>query len=45
LRAFWEHLRQNLTPQQLHELVSWYRAMTKIMSHEDRPDLIPSYME
>jgi len=45
LRAFWEHLRVSLTPQQLHQLVTWYREMHKIISHKDRPDLIPSYME
>jgi hypothetical protein len=44
-RAFWTDLRQRLTPQQLNELVSWYRAMTVNKLHEDRPDLIPAYME
>jgi len=45
LRAFWEHLRVSLTPRELHQLVTWYREMNKIICHEDRPDLIPSYME
>ena len=43
-RIFWTHLRQRLTPQQLNELLSWYRAMTVDKMHEDRPDLIPSYI-
>lgn len=44
LREFWEHLRQVLTESQVRELVSWYEAMVKSMSHDDRPDLIPPYI-
>ncbi len=44
LRKFWNQLRQRLTQQQLHDLVSWYRAMNENALHEDRPDLIPSFM-
>jgi hypothetical protein len=44
LREIWEDIRQKLTPQQLDELILWYRAMNKYMLHEDRSDLIPSYM-
>ena len=29
LRAFWADLRKRLSPQQIQELVSWYRAMVK----------------
>ncbi|HWB32941.1 MAG TPA: hypothetical protein VG714_07200 [Acidobacteriaceae bacterium] len=43
-RAFWTHLRQQLTPHQLNELASWYRAMTVNKLHEDRSDVIPSYI-
>jgi hypothetical protein len=43
-RAFWADLQKQLTPQQLKDLVSWYRAMVKAKAHEDRPDLIPSYI-
>jgi hypothetical protein len=43
LREFWIHLSQSLTSHQLQDLVSWYRLMIRSMSHEDRPDLIPSY--
>ena len=44
LRAFWADLRERLTPQQLQDLVAWYRALVKSKSQEDRPDLVPSYM-
>lgn len=44
-RSFWNHLGEHLTPQQLQELAAWYRAMTVNKLHEDRPDLVPSYME
>ena len=44
-REFWTHLHHRLTPQQLKELGSWYRAMNINKFHEDRPGLIPSYME
>jgi hypothetical protein len=44
LRAFWADLQKQLTSQQIQELVSWYRAMVKARAHEDRPDLIPSYI-
>jgi hypothetical protein len=43
-RAFWTDLQKRLSSQQLQELVSWYRAMVKEKAHEDRPDLIPSYI-
>lgn len=43
-RAFWMDLQKRLSSQQLQELVSWYRAMVKAKVHEDRPDLIPSYI-
>lgn len=43
-RAFWTDVQQRLSSQQLQELVSWYRAMVKAKAHEDRPDLIPSYI-
>lgn len=43
-RAFWTDLQRRLSSQQLQELVSWYRAMVKAKAHEDRPDLIPSYI-
>jgi hypothetical protein len=45
LREFWNQLRQRLTVQQLDQLVSWYRAMIDFRLHDDRPDLIPSYMQ
>lgn len=44
LRESWNQLRQRLTDQQLDQLVSWYRAMVEFRLHEDRPDLIPSFM-
>lgn len=44
LRTFWANLQERLSSQQLQELVSWYRAMIKVRTHEDRPDLIPSYI-
>jgi hypothetical protein len=44
-KSFWTHLRQRLTPEQVQELLAWYRAMTVNKFHEDRPDLVPSYME
>ena len=44
LQAFWADLRARLTPQQLQQLASWYRAMIKITSKDDRP-VLPSYME
>ena len=44
LRAFWADLRERLTPQQLQQLASWYRAMIKTISKDDQPAL-PSYME
>lgn len=43
-RAFWADLRVRLEPHQLQELVSWYRAVIRAEAHEDRPDLIPSYI-
>jgi hypothetical protein len=43
-RAFWTDLQRRLTSQQIQELVSWYREMVKAKAHEDRPDLIPSYI-
>jgi len=43
-RAFWTDLQKRLTSQQRQELVSWYRAMVKAKAHDDRPDLIPSYI-
>jgi hypothetical protein len=43
-RTFWADLQKRLSSQQLQELVSWYRAMVKAKAHEDRPDLIPSYI-
>jgi hypothetical protein len=43
-KAFWIHLRQRLTREQVEDLLSWYRAMTVNKLHEDRPDLVPSYM-
>ena len=45
LRAFWADLRERLNPQQLQQLTSWYRAMIKITSKDDRPVPLPSYME
>jgi hypothetical protein len=45
LQAFWADLRERLTPQQLQQLTSWYRAMIKITSKDDRPVVLPSYME
>jgi YqeY-like protein len=45
LRAFWADLRERLTPQQLQQLTSWYRAMIKITSKDDRPVVLPFYME
>jgi hypothetical protein len=45
LKEFWDALRKSLTQQQMQNLVLWYRAMNKGMSHKDRPDLILSYME
>ncbi len=45
LRAFWADLRERLTPLQLQEVVSWYRAMIKSTTKEDRPIVLPSYME
>ena len=44
LRAFWAELRTRLTSEQLERLLSWYRATTKSALHEDRPELIPSFM-
>ena len=44
LRAFWTDLRERLTPQQLQQLASWYRAMIKSTFKADRP-VLPSYME
>ena len=44
MRAFWADLRERLTPQQLQELVAWYRLAIKSSSDADRPVLIPSYM-
>ena len=44
-KSFWTNLRQRLTPEQVQELLAWYRAMTVNKFHEDRPDLVPSYME
>jgi hypothetical protein len=44
LRAFWADLRGRLTPEQLQQLASWYRAMMKITTKDDRP-VLPSYME
>lgn len=43
-RAFWTDLQKRLSSQQIQELVSWYREMVKAKAHEDRPDLIPSYI-
>lgn len=43
-RSFWADLQQRLSSQQLQELVSWYRAVTKAQMDGDRPDLIPSYI-
>lgn len=44
LRAFWNQLRTNLTEQQLHDLIAWYRAVTVIMTRGERPDLLPPYV-
>jgi hypothetical protein len=44
LRVFWIDLRKCLSSQQLQELVAWYRTVVKTKAHEDRPDLIPSYI-
>jgi hypothetical protein len=44
LRRFWAHICRKLTPLEQHELVCWYRTKTVNELHEDRPDLIPSYM-
>lgn len=45
LQAFWQQLRMNLTEEQLHDLIAWYRAVTVIMTRGERPDLIPAYVK
>jgi hypothetical protein len=45
LRAFGADLRERLTPAQLLELASWYRARIKGTSQEDSPIPFPSYIE
>jgi hypothetical protein len=43
-RAFWADVQECLSPQQVQELVSWYRAVIKAKTHQERPDLIPSFI-
>jgi hypothetical protein len=45
LRAFWVNLRERLTPQQIQELVSWYREMFRSTWPGERPDPIPPYIK
>lgn len=39
--AFWDSLRDHLTPAQREKLIAWYREMAKARS---RRDLVPSYV-
>jgi hypothetical protein len=45
LRAFWLDLHQRLAAAQLQQVVSWYHAEVRGPLGNDRPELVPSYVE
>lgn len=44
LQAFWNQLLGRLTPEQLGNLLFWYRETTALVTRGEQPDLIPSFV-